>query len=48
VPGSNYLIRVTIDAGKPLKPGAQQGLIVIETDGGNRLEVPIKLKLLGQ
>jgi len=48
VPGSNYLIRVTIDATKPLKPGAQQGVIVIETDGGNRLEMPIKLKLLDQ
>ena len=37
-----------VAATKPLKPGAQQGVIVIETDGGNRLEVPIKLKLLGQ
>ncbi|HXF39758.1 MAG TPA: hypothetical protein VN687_08605, partial [Blastocatellia bacterium] len=48
VPGSNYLIRVTIDVAKPLKTGAQQGVIVVETDGGKRLEVPIKLKLLGQ
>jgi hypothetical protein len=48
VQGSNYLIRVTIDPAKPLKPGAQQGVIVIETDGGNRLEVPIKLTLVGQ
>jgi hypothetical protein len=43
VPGSNYLIRITIDPSKPLKVGPHQGLIIVETDGGNRIEVPVKL-----
>jgi hypothetical protein len=46
VEGSNYLIRLTIDPTKPLKPGAYDGVMVIETDEGHRLEVPLKLKLV--
>ncbi|HSB10684.1 MAG TPA: hypothetical protein VLM38_14445 [Blastocatellia bacterium] len=45
VPGSNYLIRVTVDQTKPLKPGDHAGVILIETDDGHRVEVPVKLKL---
>lgn len=45
VDGSNYLIRVTIDPTKPLKPGAYSGVVLIETDEGHRVEVPIKLKV---
>ena len=46
VDGSNYLIRVTIDPTKPLKPGAYSGVVLIETDEGHRVEVPIKMKLV--
>lgn len=47
VAGSNYLIKVTIDPTKPLKPGPHEGVIAIETDEGHRMEVPVKLKLSG-
>jgi len=30
-----------------LKPGAYEGVVVIETDEGHRVEVPIKIKLVG-
>ncbi len=46
VEGSNYLIKITIDPTKPLKPGAYDGVMVIETDDGHRVEVPMKLKLV--
>jgi len=46
VDGSNYLIKVTLDPSKPLKPGAYDGVVVIETDEGHRVEAPIKLKLV--
>jgi len=46
VEGSNYLIRITIDPTRPLKPGAYSGVVRIETDEGHRVEVPIKLKLV--
>ena len=46
VDGSNYLIRITIDATRSLKPGAYEGVVLIETDEGHRIEVPIKLKLV--
>lgn len=46
VDGSNYLIRISIDPTRPLKPGAYSGVVLIETDGGYRVEVPIKLKLV--
>jgi hypothetical protein len=45
VDGSNYLIRIAIDSTKPLKAGAHTGVVVIETDEGQRIEVPVKLKL---
>jgi hypothetical protein len=48
VENSNYLVRLTIDQAKPLKPGTYDGALVIETDGGNRIEVPIKIKLVDQ
>lgn len=46
VEGSNYLIRISIDQAKPLKPGAYSGVVVIETDEGHKVEVPIKMKLI--
>ncbi len=46
VDGSNYLIKISIDPTKPLKPGVYEGMVVIETDEGHRVEVPIKLKLV--
>ena len=46
VEGSNYLIRITIDPTKPLKAGTYNGTVVIETDEGRRVEVPVKLKLV--
>ena len=46
VEGSNYLVRISIDQTKPLKAGAYQGTVVIETDEGHRVEVPVKLKLV--
>lgn len=46
VDGSNYLIRITIDSAKPLKPGGYSGVVLIETDEGHRVEVPIKMKLV--
>jgi hypothetical protein len=45
VNGSNYLIRVTIDPTKGLKRGAYSGVLLVETDEGHRVEVPITLKL---
>ncbi len=45
VEGSNYLVRVSIDSAKPLKVGAYTGKVVIETDEGKRIEVPVKLTL---
>lgn len=46
VEGSNYLIRVTIDPARRLKPGSYEGLLIIETDEGHRAEVKVKIKLL--
>ena len=46
VDGSNYLIRITIDPTRSLKPGAYEGVVLIETDEGHRVEVPIKIKLV--
>ena len=46
VEGSNYLIRVTIDPARRLKPGSYEGLLTIETDQGHRAEVKVKIKLL--
>jgi hypothetical protein len=46
VDGSNYLIRITIDAAKSLKQGAYEGVVLIETDEGHRVEVPVKVKLV--
>jgi hypothetical protein len=48
VEGSNYLIRVTIDPARRLKPGSYEGLLIIETDEGHRAEVKVKIKLLDQ
>jgi hypothetical protein len=46
VENTNYLVRVTFDPAKALKPGTYDGMLVIETEGSNRIEVPIKLKLV--
>jgi hypothetical protein len=46
VENTNYLVRLTIDPAKPLKAGAYDGALLIETDGGNRLEVPMKIKIV--
>jgi len=48
IENSNYLVRLTIDPAKPLKSGSYDGVLLIETDGGNRIEVPIKIKLMDQ
>src|SRR6185369_12191321 len=48
VDGSNYLIRITIDSTRPVKPGAYSGVVLIETDEGHRVEVPIKIKLVNR
>lgn len=42
----NYLVRLTIDPSKTLKAGAYDGVVLIETDDGNRVEVPIKIRLV--
>lgn len=44
VEGSNYLIRVTVDPTKPLRPGSYEGSVLIEPDAGARFEVPVKIK----
>ncbi|HLF85080.1 MAG TPA: hypothetical protein VI837_12975 [Blastocatellia bacterium] len=46
VDGSNYLIRITVDPTRPLKPGAYSGVVLIETVEGHRVEVSVKLKLV--
>lgn len=46
VEGSNYLIRISIDSTKTLKAGVYDGAMVIETDEGHKVEVPVKLKLV--
>ena len=48
IENSNYLIRITIDQARPLKAGSYDGKLLIETDGGNRLEAPITIKLVDQ
>lgn len=48
VENSNYLIRIAIDQSKPVKAGSYNGVLVIETDSGNRIEVPLKIKLIDQ
>lgn len=48
VENSNYLLRISIDPAKPVKAGSYEGMLLIETDAGNRMEVPIKLKLVDQ
>lgn len=48
IDGSNYLIRITIDTSKPLKPGAYDGKVVVDCDDGKRVEVPVKVKLVAK
>ena len=45
VPGTNYLIRVSIDRGATLRPGSYDGVIQINTDDPNtaKIEIPWKL-----
>jgi hypothetical protein len=45
IDGSNYLVQLRINRDKLPKPGAYSGTIVVETDSGKRLEVPVKIKL---
>lgn len=45
VDGSNYLIKVSIDASKA-KPGSYTGTVVVETDEAHRVEVPVKIKIV--
>jgi hypothetical protein len=47
VEGSNYLIRITIDVTKPIKAGPFEGVVVVETDDGHRVELPVKIKIVG-
>ncbi|HKA16777.1 MAG TPA: hypothetical protein VKN18_00540 [Blastocatellia bacterium] len=46
VEGSNYLIRITVDATKPIKAGAFEGMVIVETDDGNKVELPVKIKFV--
>ena len=46
VEGSNYLIRLTVDATKPIKAGAFEGMVIVETDDGHKVEVPVKIKFV--
>jgi hypothetical protein len=46
VEGSNYLIRITIDSTKPIKAGAFEGVITVETDEGHSVELPAKIKFV--
>jgi len=46
VEGSNYLIRITVDATKPIKAGAFEGTVIVETDEGHKVELPVKIKLV--
>lgn len=45
VDGSNYLIRIILEPGKPPEAGAYTGVVRIETDDGQTpvLEVPVKI-----
>jgi hypothetical protein len=45
VEGSNYLIRVRIDAETLPKPGAYVGVLVIDIDDKQKLQIPVKLTL---
>lgn len=46
VDGSNYLIRITIDPTKLVKPGPYSGTVLLDTDEGHRVEVAVKLKFV--
>jgi hypothetical protein len=46
VEGSNYLIRVSVDTTKPIKAGAFEGVITVETDEGHSVELPTKIKFV--
>ncbi|HWO02682.1 MAG TPA: hypothetical protein VNS63_25805 [Blastocatellia bacterium] len=46
VEGSNYVLRTRFDLVQIPKAGAYAGKLVIETDDGKRLEVPIKLAIV--
>jgi hypothetical protein len=46
VDGSNYLIRITVDATKPIKTGPFEGMVIIETDEGHSVELPVKIKFV--
>lgn len=46
VDGSNYVIRVSIDPSKA-KPGSYSGSVVVETDEAHRVEIPVKIKIVG-
>ncbi|MFY9609063.1 MAG: hypothetical protein WAU45_10685 [Blastocatellia bacterium] len=46
VEGSNYIVRTRFVLDQLPKAGAYNGSLVIETDAGNRLDVPIKLAIV--
>lgn len=46
IENTNYLVRVTIDPARPLKPGSYDGVLLIETDADKRIEVPITIKIV--
>lgn len=48
VEGSNYLIKVSIDPAKPVRSGPYEGVIVIETDEGRRVQAPVRIKLIAR
>lgn len=43
IEGGNYLVRIRIAASATIKAGAYSGVVRIETDTGQMLEVPIKI-----
>ena len=46
VDGSNYVIRVSIDQSKA-RPGSYSGSVVVETYEAHRIEIPVKIKIVG-
>jgi Rib/alpha/Esp surface antigen-like repeat protein len=46
VDGSNYRIRIAFDPTKVPTAGDYSGAVVIETDEGRKVEVPVKMKVI--
>jgi hypothetical protein len=46
VDGSNYRIKITVDPSKAPKAGDYSGTVVVETDEGRKIEVPVKMRVV--